>query len=264
MLSSRFLTRSDQPDRPVLVFLHGLLGSGADWLDCVQWLQAYPCIALDLPGHGGSRAVACHSLDQAAGLVRDSLIKHSLADRHLVLTGYSLGARIAMHGVASGLFAPLNIRLLAVEGGHFGLTSKQEQVVRWRHDCRWARRFRREPVDAVLADWYLQPVFSSLNHAQKQSLVNCRSDNLGSGVAAMLLATSLARQAYLLDALRSQRVPLHYFYGGHDSKFSRMANDSQVPATCIANAGHNAHKEQPQAFAMALRRQLNQHLEMTQ
>ncbi|MDO6582869.1 2-succinyl-6-hydroxy-2,4-cyclohexadiene-1-carboxylate synthase [Photobacterium sp. 2_MG-2023] len=263
MLCSRFLTRSDQPDRPVLVFLHGLLGSGADWLDCTQWLQAYPCIGLDLPGHGGSRAVVCHSLDEAAGQVRDTLIQHQLAARPLVLAGYSLGARIAMHGVANGLFAPLNIRLLAVEGGHFGLTSKQEQMVRWRLDCRWARRFRREPVGTVLADWYQQPVFASLNHVQKQSMLNCRSDNLGAGVAAMLLATSLARQAYLADALKSQHVPLHYFYGGHDSKFSRMANDSRVPASCIADAGHNAHKEQPQAFAMALRRQLNQSLEMT-
>ncbi|MCG2838737.1 2-succinyl-6-hydroxy-2,4-cyclohexadiene-1-carboxylate synthase [Photobacterium sp. WH77] len=263
MLCSRFLTRSDQPDRPVLVFLHGLLGSGADWLDCAQWLQAYPCIGLDLPGHGGSRAVVCHSLDEAAGQVRDTLIQHQLAARPLVLAGYSLGARIAMHGVANGLFAPLNIRLLAVEGGHFGLTSKQEQMVRWRQDCRWARRFRREPVGTVLADWYQQPVFASLNHVQKQSMLNCRSDNLGAGVAAMLLATSLARQAYLADALKSQHVPLHYFYGGHDSKFSRMANDSRVPASCIADAGHNAHKEQPQAFAMALRRQLNQSLEMT-
>ncbi|KKC98862.1 2-succinyl-6-hydroxy-2,4-cyclohexadiene-1-carboxylate synthase [Photobacterium halotolerans] len=264
MLSSQYLTRSDQPEQPVMVFLHGLLGSGADWLDCAQWLQAYPCIGLDLPGHGGSRAVDCHSLDQAAEEVRDTLIKHQLAARPLILAGYSLGARIAMHGVASGLFAPLNIRLLAVEGGHFGLTCKQDQVLRWRQDCRWARRFRREPVDVVLTDWYQQPVFSSLNHAQKQSLIDYRSDNLGASVAGMLLATSLARQAYLADAIKSQKVPVHYFYGEHDSKFSRMANDSRVPATCIAHAGHNAHKEQPRAFAMALRRQLDQHLEMTQ
>lgn len=253
MLFSRFHAEGSDPEQPVLVFLHGLLGNGDDWRSCTAYLQTHTCVAVDLPGHGQSHGVWCGSFDEAVLQVRETLLAGNLSGRPVVLVGYSLGGRIAMHGVANGLFAPLDIRGLVVEGGHFGLASAGCRALRWRHDQRWARRFRREPVSTVLKDWYQQPVFTSLQATQKQHLVIQRSENRGDSVAHMLLATSLARQDDLLALLKTQPVPVHYLFGAQDRKFTRLALESGLPSTRIPEAGHNAHHEQPQVFARVLR-----------
>ncbi|WP_371826140.1 alpha/beta fold hydrolase [Photobacterium sp. GJ3] len=73
MLFSRTLSVHEGTTRPVLVFLHGLLGSGEDWRTCARSLSDFRSIALDLPGHGRSVAVDCDSLNQAATQVADTL-----------------------------------------------------------------------------------------------------------------------------------------------------------------------------------------------
>lgn len=40
--------------RPCLVWLHGLLGSGDDWLPVLPYFAGGPQVTLDLPGHGAS------------------------------------------------------------------------------------------------------------------------------------------------------------------------------------------------------------------
>ncbi|KDM93353.1 2-succinyl-6-hydroxy-2,4-cyclohexadiene-1-carboxylate synthase [Photobacterium galatheae] len=264
MLYSRFHAFGEDMEQPVLVFLHGLLGNSDDWRACTGDLQAQTCFTLDLPGHGQSRDVRCASFDETVWQVKETLIANHLSNRPVVLVGYSLGGRIAMHGVANRLFAPLDIRGLVVEGGHFGLISATDRALRWRHDQRWARRFRREPITAVLNDWYQQPVFASLNEAQTQHLVTRRSENSGDCVAHMLLATSLARQDALLALLKAQPVPVHYLFGAQDSKFSRLALESGFPSTRISKAGHNAHQDQPQVVARVLREQVLRQISLRQ
>ncbi|MCV5656212.1 2-succinyl-6-hydroxy-2,4-cyclohexadiene-1-carboxylate synthase, partial [Escherichia coli] len=85
---------------------------------------------------------------------------------------------------------------------------ESEKQVRLENDARWAMRFKTEPLERVLSDWYQQAVFSSLNHEQRQTFIAKRSDNLGSAVANMLMATSLAKQAYLLPSLQKQNIPV--------------------------------------------------------
>ncbi len=114
----------------------------------------------------------------------------------------------------------------------------------------------------VLADWYQQTVFSSLNHEQRQLLIAKRSVNLGSALSDMLLATSLAKQPDLLPSVKAlsfskHRKPL-YICGEFDNKFTQLAVGSGLDYEPIASAGHNVHKEQPVAFASRLRTYLEQ------
>ncbi len=81
-----------------------------------------------------------------------------------------------------------------VEGGHPGLQNAEQRAERQRSDRQWAQRFCTEPLTAVFADWYQQPVFASLNDDQRRELVALRSNNNGATLAAMLEATSLAVQ----------------------------------------------------------------------
>ncbi|MCV6069780.1 2-succinyl-6-hydroxy-2,4-cyclohexadiene-1-carboxylate synthase, partial [Escherichia coli] len=87
-----------------------------------------------------------------------------------------MGGRIAMHGIAHQCFPDLNIAGAIIEGGNFGLQTESEKHGRVENDARWAMRFKTEPLERVLNDWYQQAVFSSLNHEQRQTFIAKRSD----------------------------------------------------------------------------------------
>ncbi len=240
-----------ETDRPVLVFLHGLLGSGRDWRQVVNCLSAsYYCLTIDLPGHGHSQLLATSDFEQINQQIQQTL--HHRNVRSYVLVGYSLGARLAMyHACCSDSENQANLVGLVLEGGHFGLP-QSECAARLANDQKWAQRLASEPLPQVLADWYQQPVFSSLNHDQRQSLIWKRSDNLGSGIARMLLATSLAKQPELQQKVGNLSFPVHYVCGENDNKFKGLAENSGLDFTVIPTAGHNVHVELPHEFSMAV------------
>ncbi|MDW6003550.1 2-succinyl-6-hydroxy-2, 4-cyclohexadiene-1-carboxylate synthase [Vibrio mangrovi] len=239
-------------DLPVLVFLHGLLGSGEDWSETLTHLTAFPCLTIDLCGHGQSRQQRCTNFDDCCEQIARTIRKAVPAEQPLVLVGYSLGGRLAMYGAVHGHWAELNLTALVIEGGNFGLHSDVQRQQRWQQDQLWATRFASEPVADVLSDWYQQPVFSSLNHEQRQHLITRRSDNLGAEIAVMMRATSLARQPDLLPALKMQSVPVRYICGENDHKFRQLAQQSGLPVQIIFQAGHNVHQERPEDFARCL------------
>ncbi|GEM74812.1 2-succinyl-6-hydroxy-2,4-cyclohexadiene-1-carboxylate synthase [Vibrio sagamiensis] len=236
-------------NKPILVFLHGFLGSGKDWEECLPRFSRYEQIVVDLPGHGQSKSVVCHNLTHCSELLYTTLSSLVSGQQPLVLIAYSMGARILMHALANQILSNLNIRAAFIEGGNFGLKHQSEKKLRLIHDEKWASRFNTEPIEWVLNDWYQQSVFSSLNNDQRQILVTKRSVNIGASVANMLVATSLAKQSYLLPALQQQNVPLYYICGEKDKKFSQMAEKSGLNYHRFEQSGHNVHQEQPDLFS---------------
>lgn len=264
LLYSEIFGQKPEPQQPVIVFLHGLLGSGRDWRVITAALQAhYQCMTIDLPGHGFSHDISLPIDDSAIGFELTSrAIINTLLHRgvsHCILVGYSLGARLAMYlaTLLANQRLPMSQKIhfqgVFLEGGHFGLPDI-ERPARWVNDQQWAVRFASQPLSSVLEDWYQQTVFSSLNHDQRQSLVIKRSDNLGAGIANMLLATSLAKQPLLLMPLQQATLSVRYVCGEYDAKFRQIAMQSELSISVIPDAGHNIHIEQPQAFISALLR----------
>ncbi|EEX37456.1 MULTISPECIES: 2-succinyl-6-hydroxy-2,4-cyclohexadiene-1-carboxylate synthase [Vibrio] len=236
--------------QPVVVFLHGFLGSSQDWQMVVERLRGvYSLLLIDLPGHGQSRHLGCSDFADVCQQIAQVVTAHCPPTTPLWLVGYSLGARLAMLGCTQGWFDALNIQGLVIEGGHFGLTTEEEKNARWQHDQHWAARFAHQPIAQVLTDWYQQAVFSSLNHEQRQTLVTLRSDNLGSAVAGTLLATSLARQPDTLPKLQCLPFSVYYVCGQNDAKFYQLAQQSDLHYHVVEQAGHNVHHECPESFA---------------
>lgn len=237
--------------QPVLVFLHGLLGSGRDWTPVIRHCSAtYPCMTIDLPGHGQSREMTVAGFDDVNRQITDTLGQHGI--QRYVLVGYSMGARLAMYHAC--MPRPANgpsLVGLVLEGGHFGLPESQRPA-RLANDEHWAQRLMVEPPEQVLSDWYQQPVFASLDAAQRQQLITQRSDLFGPGIAQMLRATSLAKQPMLLAALSDLTVPIHYICGEKDAKFRALAASSALEVSVIPAAGHNVHVEQPDLFSAVL------------
>lgn len=103
----------------------------------------------------------------------------------------------------------------------------------WRrhNDAAWAERFRREPLTQVFADWYQQPVFASLNAAQRATLVALRSRNNGEALAAMLQTSSLAEQPDLRASLRAREFSFITFAESATASFAPSPMSYRPPRT---------------------------------
>lgn len=246
MLSAQI--HNAQASGPWLVWLHGLLGSSDDWLPVIDKFNDFPSLSVDLPGHGASKSESCQGFSHFDQQLSALLQYYEINEYYLI--GYSLGSRLAMHFAcyypAEGLLG------LIIEGGNVGLTSHQERVDREINDNAWAQRFRIEPIEQVLNDWYQQPVFADLTPAQRAQLINLRQQNNPQGIADMLESTSLSKQPFLVDKLYQLSCPYCYFCGERDQKFRSVSQQYELPLTLITNAGHNAHRENPTGYAAAL------------
>ncbi|EGO7652567.1 2-succinyl-6-hydroxy-2,4-cyclohexadiene-1-carboxylate synthase, partial [Escherichia coli] len=130
--------------------------------------------------------------------------------------------------------------------------SAEQRTERLLSDRQWAQRFRSEPLTAVFADWYQQPVFASLNDDQRRELVALRSHNNGVTLATMLEATSLAVQPDLRANLSARTFAFYYLCGERDSKFRALAAELAADCHVIPRAGHNAHRENPAGVIASL------------
>ncbi len=238
---------SGQPGYPWLVFLHGFSGDRDEWRTVGEAFPAWPRLYLDLPGHGGSADIAVDGFAGVSELLQSTLNSYNILGYWLV--GYSLGGRVAMNFACQ---SRVGLRGLIVEGGHPGLQDEASRQARLINDSAWAKRFRREPLAQVFADWYQQPVFASLDATQRASLVALRRRNNGATLAAMLEATSLARQADLRPSLQARDFPFHYLCGERDAKFRAIAQALAADIHIIHHAGHNAHRDNPAAVIACL------------
>ncbi|MFU9136826.1 2-succinyl-6-hydroxy-2,4-cyclohexadiene-1-carboxylate synthase [Erwinia tasmaniensis] len=239
-------------DRPVLVWLHGFLGSGAEWLSVQHYFPDSPQLSIDLPAHGGSRAQRVAGFEQLSERLTATLRFHRV--KRYWLIGYSLGGRVALyHACRHGGSDLLG---LTVEGGHVGLTTDEERQQRRENDRAWAKRFRQQPLERTLDGWYRQPVFADLREPERQALIALRRNNHPQALAEMLMATSLAVQPDLRPDIAQLTCPLQYLCGEQDRRFSALAEQADIPYETLPAAGHNAHRANPQAFARRLAQRL--------
>ncbi|OOR99106.1 2-succinyl-6-hydroxy-2,4-cyclohexadiene-1-carboxylate synthase [Canicola haemoglobinophilus] len=241
---------------PILVFLHGLLGSKQDWQLVIEKLQqklphfssqSYLC--LDLPLHGEQSHYSIDNFEQSAQYLSQQ-ISEQIADKPYILIGYSLGGRLALNYAAQ--YQRGNLVGLILEGANLGLENEEQKQERWQNDCLWAKRFKQEKLSEVLNDWYQQPVFAHLSASERKQLIAQRMQQSGLNIAHMLLATSLAKQPDFRQKVRSFSLPIYYFCGEKDEKFKTMAQENNLNLYLIKQAGHNAHLENPDEFALQL------------
>jgi pimeloyl-ACP methyl ester carboxylesterase len=109
---------ADSGSGPVLLFIHGLLGSQRQWAHLVDRLDDdHRLIVPDLFGHGDSaKPLGDYSLGAHAATLRDLLDR--LGVEQVTLVGHSLGGGIAL--VFSYLFPERVERLVLVASGGLG------------------------------------------------------------------------------------------------------------------------------------------------
>lgn len=112
--------------KPVLVFLHGLLGSKSDWQKVIKKLPHFQCIALDLPFHGKAKQVVVKNFEQTAQYL-SSQIKNKVKDKPYFLIGYSLGGRLSLYYALQSNCEKYNLQGLILEGANLGLSKKSKE-----------------------------------------------------------------------------------------------------------------------------------------
>ncbi len=245
---------------PALALIHGFLGSPASWREVERHLPPIEDVRrISLPGHGlppspsPSRAA---DFDALIDELADSLGREGGAD--LVLAGYSMGARVALH---LALRTPHRIRAALLLGGDPGLDAPRERQERRRWEEKLQATLREGGMATFVAHWEALPLFASQRELSLEDQDRQRQIRLGhdpEALAAALDIVGLGRMPSAWPALSGlASPPLRFLAGAKDAKYvdigRRMA--ALAPAASfdeVPGAGHNLILETPERVAAEL------------
>jgi 2-succinyl-6-hydroxy-2,4-cyclohexadiene-1-carboxylate synthase len=233
---------------PVILFLHGFMGSGRDFEGIVPFLvDRWSCLCLDLPGHGGSLLDmdAAYTMPQTANLVIEVLDHFSIGVANLY--GYSLGGRLALY---LALRFPQRFAQVILESASAGLESREQRLARQERDRQLATALVTDFAQ-FLQVWYDQPLFATLRaHPQFSRIWQDRLQNHPHYLAKSLISIGTGNQPSLWQELGNVVPELRLLVGEKDRKFVQL--NQRMAALCpaaklslVPDSGHNVHQENP-------------------
>jgi len=232
-----------RPDRLILV--HGFTQTGHSWAPIIERLGAgVETVAVDAPGHGdadrarGDLWTAAHEVANAGGIG--------------TYVGYSMGARIALHGA---LADPSSVDRLVLISATAGIDDADERRERRHADEALADSIERDGVADFLDRWLALPLFAGLSPDAAGRRDRLR--NTPDGLASSLRHHGTGGQEPLWDRLGALTMPVLVVAGANDPKFvalarrlhERLANSELAVVT---GAGHTVHLERPGPFVALL------------
>jgi len=136
-----------------LVLLHGFTQTGASWQPVREALAGrYRALTPDLPGHGAFA-------ERPASFSATDAYLRAIVDGPYVLTGYSMGGRIALHAALS---LGARVTRLVLIGASPGLADPAERAARRADDDKLADRIEAIGVDAFVREWGAQALFAGI------------------------------------------------------------------------------------------------------
>ncbi|XP_023642879.1 protein PHYLLO, chloroplastic isoform X2 [Capsella rubella] len=263
----------DIAEGSVVLFLHGFLGTGEEWISIMKGISGYArCISVDIPGHGRSR-VQSHASEGLAPtfsmeMTAEALYKliEQITPGKVTIVGYSMGARIALY---MALRFSNKIEGAVVVSGSPGLKDPVVRKVRRATDDSKARLMVEHGLEIFLKSWYSGGLWKSLRrHPHFRKIVASRllHDDVIS-VAKLLSDLSSGRQPSLWDELKDCDTNISLVFGENDVKFKQIATkmyremskskkreNNIIEMVEIPEAGHAVHLENPLRVILALRK----------
>jgi len=225
--------------------LHGFAGTPAAWDEVIDaWQLAEAPLAVALPGHGGGPVLP--TWDENIGAVARAVYGFD------AVVGYSLGARVALGLVASGLVA--HGVLIGVNPG----IQDAERKARHEFDVAWARMLRSDGVAAFHEAWTAQPLFATQKRVDPDMLIQRRARRLAldpEQLAKSLEVMGLAGMPDYWPAVSAHRDRIALLAGADDAKY--VALSASLPCAYfeqIPNSGHDPTLENPHELAAAIAR----------
>lgn len=248
----------DPSDRAVL-FLHGFTWTSDAWHAIAEGLSAqFRCIAVDLPGHGGTawpEALPPPTFEKVSHALLELLGELKSPPPHLV--GYSLGGRLALR---MATLDASKFERLALIGASAGLETEQERSERRRSDEVLASAIETDGLPAFVDAWSNLKLFSGMRRLSPEIQAQHRVARLSQdpqGLSTCLRVLGVGSQPYLLDALGDLELPTLLVVGEHDEKFRGIAEHLQrrlphAMVETVPDSGHCVPFERPEALIESL------------
>ncbi len=240
---------------PAIVFLHGFLGSGNDWLACATSLGNRFCSVLpDLPGHGRTTDIIPGPHPFEAITDELACVVGSLPFQQVHLVGYSMGGRLTL---ALMLTRPELIKSATIISSSPGLKDEGSRIERAKRDDQLAIRIR-EDFPRFLDDWYSMPMFAPLKESPAfPALIEARLKNNPENLGSSLQDLSTGRQPSYWEKLRNNRIPVRFFAGEKDTKYVEIGRQMVNLCPCsgleiFPGCGHTLHIENRGLFLQRL------------
>ena len=245
-----------------IVYLHGFAGSADGFAHIAPHLNR-EVFAIDLLGHSGTDSPENpnrYILDEQLKDLRS--IFESLALKHFVLLGYSMGGRLAMR---YALQNRNQISALILESSSTGIKDPAERKDRIKRDNQLASRILHNKNE-FFAAWNRLPLFSSPDDAPKEPknrLNKIQLEQNPVGLANNLIGfgagTLMPVSAKELD------VPVMVITGGLDHKYTEMwktecLSIKSAKHIVIEGAGHRVHLDRPVAYIQHINNSLESDL----
>jgi 3-oxoadipate enol-lactonase len=234
-----------------LIFLHGIGGAARAWRAQLEVFgDRYHAVAWDMPGYGGSAALASVSISTLANALQTFLEGIGASDP--ILVGHSIGGMIIQQWLTNNPFGA-SAAVLAQTSPAFG-----------KRDGDWQRSF----IEARLGPLDRGETMSALAPALVRELVGDDPDPAGMQLArdCMAKVPEASYRAAMLallgfdqrEALKDIKVPTLVLSGTRDKNapapmMAKMA--SYIPSATyveIDGAGHLVNLERPATFNAAL------------
>lgn len=252
-------TLSGDAGLPTVLFVHGFMGSAADWEYVTNALgENHRCLAVDLPGHGGSVGLTpeTYTVEGATQALLDLL--DELEIESPALAGYSMGGRLALY---LALRHPRRCAGLFLESASPGIESTAEREARRRSDEEKAERLESNDFEGFVRAWYRQPLFATLARDEERlhKTIEARLRNDPAELARSLRGMGTGYQPSLWGELASLEAPALAVAGELDEKYARIARlmasaSPRMRTAVVSGAGHNVRLEAPEEYLASLGR----------
>jgi len=229
-------------------FVHGFTQTGKSWATAAQAIGDSTNTYADAPDHGDSQGISL-SLEETGDALADIAFGK-------VLIGYSMGARMSLHAVLQHSYAMTGLVLVS---GTPGIEDDSERAARVQADEELASRIESIGTSAFIQEWIRQPLFAKSKFSNEE--IQDRSRNTPTSLATSLRKCGTGQQDSLWSQLQEINIPVLLICGARDEKFTEIAQrmNQAIPRSTLRvldKAGHNAHLDQPEAFAQAVNRWL--------
>lgn len=243
-------------ERRTILFIHGFTGAAEDWRETAEKLKTkdFNLLGVDLPGHGKSSApdeTEYYRLPFLINIIKE-IIKNT-GQQQIILTGYSMGGRLALSYAAQH---PNDISQLILESTSPGIAEPEGRTNRVKSDNKIIEIIKEKNIDEFIDYWMNIPLFESqrkyrskFNLLRQAKLKNVNPKGLINSLKGF--GTGVMPHQY--DNLKNIFCPVLLISGGLDTKFTGI-NKTIAPlfpdAThiIIDGAGHNVHFEKPEEF----------------
>lgn len=238
--------------KPVILFIHGFMGSGNDWQQVIKELDGrYSVLTIDLPGHGKSildreEYYSFHYVNRSINNILDFLHIEKIT-----VCGYSMGGRVALNYATR---YPERVEKLILESSTAGITGLKKKEERKKQDEMMAEKLENIPYSKFLVEWYQLPLFSSLrdNH-RHYDIIESKKGNSPKQLAISMRKMGTGAMESMWFRLSYLTMPTCIIHGEYDSKYEKISKKMQelIPKSVVHkvnNAGHVPHIENSQAF----------------